>query len=299
MEKGFNGRYGLQPVTDEYLPLVSDQDDFNRYPWGRIVWVCLYKQLLRVFSKLEEHMHSGERKKKAPIKHKHTMHGFIHAFKKWILKVFPLCHSLGNKATNVIPHVVAWSKLRPLLMGDCARVIDARRIDNRPLKRLEPTPDERFVDWWSYNSTWMESHDLPQSPYTNTTSFTPSPYRSPRISPQRKHIKRYRKSSPSHPQILPHAPQPPLSNSTLLTLRGVEPIEKDQIIKQMQVELDECKRRLSLVEACLRKSRCSQQVEGHDNILKNNGTSLHIVDTIIDVYGSAFKSPIDIQVICD
>nr|KAJ0223557.1 hypothetical protein LSAT_V11C200086270 [Lactuca sativa] len=56
LEQRFLGKYLRHPVINERLTLVSNLDEVNRYPCGRLIWDFTYKQMRIVFNKIKDHL---------------------------------------------------------------------------------------------------------------------------------------------------------------------------------------------------------------------------------------------------
>nr|KAJ0217378.1 hypothetical protein LSAT_V11C300148460 [Lactuca sativa] len=54
LEQEFLGKYPRPPVIAEHMTLESNLDEFNSYPWCRVMWDFTNKQLRSMFDKIEE-----------------------------------------------------------------------------------------------------------------------------------------------------------------------------------------------------------------------------------------------------
>ncbi|GJX07395.1 phospholipase-like protein [Tanacetum coccineum] len=131
-------------IANESLNLVNDLSAWNKFPWGEHMWLEFHKRVYNNDYKYRK----GHLKKLATLGPTYlltyTLHGFVFAFKIWLLETFPNSKTWWNKQKNVIPMGVAWSDGTPFVKNDYDRLFHVRSR----LSTLIPSADEMNKTWW-------------------------------------------------------------------------------------------------------------------------------------------------------
>nr|KAJ0203728.1 hypothetical protein LSAT_V11C500265210 [Lactuca sativa] len=143
LEQGFLGKYMRQPVINERMWLVSNLQEFNRYPWRRLIWDFTYKQICTMFDKIYDHLNPNC--VRIGSRHTYTLQEFIHAFK--IFNTFPNSSIVGSPILGVIPWTVAYPRMRRLHALDCERIFDV----------TNPVAHEHAARLWIESVQWIDA----------------------------------------------------------------------------------------------------------------------------------------------
>ncbi|GJT05073.1 ulp1 protease family, C-terminal catalytic domain-containing protein [Tanacetum coccineum] len=100
------------------------------------------------------------------------VHGFVFAFKIWLLETYPNSKTWWVEEKNVIPRVVAWSDGTLFLKNDYDRLFQVR---NR-LRTLTPSSDEMKQKWWRMSLEYF--HNVSKA---STSSDGPSKKKKSRV----------------------------------------------------------------------------------------------------------------------
>ncbi|CAH1433425.1 unnamed protein product [Lactuca virosa] len=198
---------GSYKITKEWLWLIENLDDWNRFAWGSFLWHHSYGELRKIFGKIDDYVKANEDKQL-----KYTVSGFSAPFKIWIWEMFPYIrgkYSIRHNNKN-IPRITRWGHIRRLTWVEVCDIYNVDKDElHRPKSRMHVSENEAVTEYYLSYIRYMNG-DL-----------------SPIASPLRNNFRRHEVSSSGPSLSSTHSshsqqPQPPQATLDPLTAEDFE-----------------------------------------------------------------------------
>ncbi|KAI3791183.1 hypothetical protein L2E82_04850 [Cichorium intybus] len=156
-QPGYHGREINEKVTVEWLSLVENFDDFNRYPWGTQIWETEYRELNKIYTKIEDHESLPALRPTLRM----SVSGYSYPFKIWIWETIPALEGIFSRRINEnIPRFVRWQQIKKM-SAEQVKKIYTQTMENNPPPNLrmrltrEETNSEYYASYVEYVMSYM------------------------------------------------------------------------------------------------------------------------------------------------
>nr|GEZ92556.1 phospholipase-like protein [Tanacetum cinerariifolium]GFA70496.1 phospholipase-like protein [Tanacetum cinerariifolium] len=172
LEVIFMGRKLVHEFDDTLMRLVDNLEAWNAFPWGKHIWIHLYKQMLNIVSN-----HKAEHLKGLHMCRNYvptyTLSGFVWSFKIWILESFQRINYWWTKDSEVISRGLVWSRKAIFKSYDVSYLFSkvlVRKTNGVLVDKLEFSEEFPNLSIDFYDELNKEFVELFESPSTSSRS---------------------------------------------------------------------------------------------------------------------------------
>ncbi|KAJ4716640.1 Phospholipase-like protein [Melia azedarach] len=134
------------------LQMVDDLEQFNRFPWGSVVWTYTFRSLSKVMARqLSTYKVKQAQKRKKGLKHvnRYNLCGFPFAFQFWMYEAISTAGSeLGKRTNSRLPRMLRWVVTRKNVRDEDLKLyIFNARLPPSVIRIMEASATERALPY--------------------------------------------------------------------------------------------------------------------------------------------------------